>query len=428
MVRLLHLSDIHFSKLANTAYDLDQHVRDLLVADLKSQLNNGHFTGCLITGDIAFSGQEIEYKTASDFLDSLSTILGFPIGSIWVVPGNHDSDRSVSKNNLLLQDVIKKFRFELPVNQINDKIRAYSSSPEHKDTLLSPLKEYNNFAKKFNCEITLEKFYWDNSITLSESPEVQLHLRGLSSIFISSPEDGDKDENRKLIMSLKQCQHVKADNIISMSLCHHPTSWLRNQRELQTQLCHSFHIQLFGHEHESRVDEINDSIIVHAGAIHPEKNEGAAVPTYNILEFNVVEEEKHISVELKVISRSYSFEDGRFKNIEPKKEKYPIRFPKTQKEKTKQSLNTDNQETTQPQPEKLEDQIALRTLLRKFYDLNSVQQFQTLNELGLIRASDSEALDKKNYMPFFFRAKDENLLGKMQEHIEAKLPTNQKNN
>jgi len=138
MVRLLHLSDIHFSKLANTAYDLDQHVRDLLVADLKSQLNNGHFTGCLITGDIAFSGQEIEYKTASDFLDSLSTILGFPIGSIWVVPGNHDSDRSVSKNNLLLQDVIKKFRFELPVNQINDKIRAYSSSPEHKDTLLSP--------------------------------------------------------------------------------------------------------------------------------------------------------------------------------------------------------------------------------------------------------------------------------------------------
>jgi F0F1-type ATP synthase beta subunit len=78
--------------------------------------------------EVVDTGAPISVPVGKETLGRIFNVLGEAI----------DNGKEVSKNNLLLQDVIKKFRFELPVNQINDKIRAYSSSPEHKDTLLSP--------------------------------------------------------------------------------------------------------------------------------------------------------------------------------------------------------------------------------------------------------------------------------------------------
>lgn len=439
MVRLLHLSDIHFSKRSNTHYDLDQHVRDELSAELKTQLQHGAFTGCVITGDIAFSGNDIEYDEALKFLSTLSEELGFPLGSIWIVPGNHDYNRGAADDSRILRDLIRDFR-KFKEADLNKQIVEYSTSIEHKDKLFNPLTAYNGFAKQFNCDISSEKSFWDAQIQLSENPKVNLYLRGLNSCLISSFEDDDKNDHTKMIMSLRQCQLGPKTDGIKMSLCHHPISWIRNGKELQTQLGNSFHVQLFGHEHEPSVDELNGSVLVHAGAVHPERNEGAAVPTYNILEFSVHQEEKNELVKLNVISRSYDIKAGRYKTIEPKKgfdHRYTFPLPKQGPVKQVDSVVTApvaasasgpvtapvaaSVAAAHPAPmSELDEQLAIRTLQVHFYSLIFYQQLEILQKLDLVTVADNEILEKKKFSTFFQRAKEKDLLEEMWRMVSLK--------
>lgn len=432
MIRLLHLSDIHFSKRSGTHYDLDEHVRNLILTDLKEQVVNGPLTGCLVTGDIAFSGQEKEYEKALEFFASLSSELNFQEGAFWVVPGNHDYDRKAALDSIIVSELIEKFR-KIDENEINDHIQKYSTSVEHKAKLYSPLNAFNNFAKKFGCSISPDLSFWDNRISLSESPELFLYIRGLNSALISSSQDDKKNDNTRMVMSLRQCQHKKVEDGLVMTLCHHPMSWLRNGEVLETELCNNAHIQLYGHQHENRIREIDKSVIIHAGAVHPERpHAGASIPSYNILEFSVEQETKSTVIALKVISRAYDFNEGIFKNIETKnglnhKFKYEIKTKVSSLSTATEVLGLKSH-SKEFVTSKINEELSLRTMLRKFYDLNVVQQFQILNELGLIREEDSEAIEKKNFMPFFFRAKDEKLLERMRDCIEAKHSVNQEIN
>jgi 3',5'-cyclic AMP phosphodiesterase CpdA len=91
----LHLSDIHFSKRSGRAGDLDEDLRRELEADaLGVRRTFDHFTGILVSGDIAFSGQSAEYDTAKSWLNRLCAALGCPPEDVWVVPGNHDVERA----------------------------------------------------------------------------------------------------------------------------------------------------------------------------------------------------------------------------------------------------------------------------------------------------------------------------------------------
>ncbi len=90
----LHLSDIHFTKHSGRPGDLDEDVRRELECDaLEVRRRFDHFTGILVSGDIAFSGQAAEYDTAKSWLNQLCLSLGCAAEDVWVVPGNHDVDR-----------------------------------------------------------------------------------------------------------------------------------------------------------------------------------------------------------------------------------------------------------------------------------------------------------------------------------------------
>jgi predicted phosphodiesterase len=88
-VRWLHVSDFHFSDksqaqggsivleaLLNTLVDMRQKGRG---ADL-----------IFVTGDVAQSGSETEYRMAEDYLVRLCQALDLPRAAVFIVPGNHD--------------------------------------------------------------------------------------------------------------------------------------------------------------------------------------------------------------------------------------------------------------------------------------------------------------------------------------------------
>lgn len=96
MLTLLHLSDVHFvDRDHGTQFDVDQQVRRALLDDIAAKPANGEsYDAVLITGDIAYSGQQAEYNRAREFLAELFSRVGDIAPNTFMVPGNHDIDRN----------------------------------------------------------------------------------------------------------------------------------------------------------------------------------------------------------------------------------------------------------------------------------------------------------------------------------------------
>lgn len=74
MLSFIHLSDIHFHKYSGDAYDIDHDLRCEIIRDISYEYRKKISTidGILICGDIAFSGDEQQYNSATTFLSVLA--------------------------------------------------------------------------------------------------------------------------------------------------------------------------------------------------------------------------------------------------------------------------------------------------------------------------------------------------------------------
>jgi 3',5'-cyclic AMP phosphodiesterase CpdA len=89
----LHLSDLHFR--ATHAYD-ENIVLQALLRDVTDRIQQDGLRPdfVAVSGDIAFSGQPAEYELARRFFDDLLATTGLGKDRLFLVPGNHDVDRS----------------------------------------------------------------------------------------------------------------------------------------------------------------------------------------------------------------------------------------------------------------------------------------------------------------------------------------------
>ena len=148
----VHLSDIHFILAFSneSPFDIDKPVRDAILHDAKNLGSKlGPISGILISGDIAYAGKPGEYKTALDWLAQLTEILNCEKEYLWCVPGNHDVDRSVLKENTAISAVHARLR------QTTDRDAQLRNDLEVENTgrlLFSPLKAYTEeFATRLGC-------------------------------------------------------------------------------------------------------------------------------------------------------------------------------------------------------------------------------------------------------------------------------------
>ncbi len=89
MVRILHLSDLHFR--ASDQWQADpvlEALRRDAVATWKGRVDL-----LIVTGDIAYSGKKAEYDLADAWLEALISELGLDRARVVLAPGNHDVDR-----------------------------------------------------------------------------------------------------------------------------------------------------------------------------------------------------------------------------------------------------------------------------------------------------------------------------------------------
>ncbi len=181
----IHLSDIHFHKNSGDNYDLDYDLRNEIIEDIKREVNAlGSVSGILISGDIAFSGKQVEYKSAERFLFELCQLLQIPKTSIYCVPGNHDVDQDVIKESHSLERAQSGIETS---KKLDSEIAGYMRDPNSKTMMYSHIHEYNNFSAKFNCNIDADRQTWKNDLKLNDGSLLRLY--GLNSVIISSHRD-----------------------------------------------------------------------------------------------------------------------------------------------------------------------------------------------------------------------------------------------
>jgi len=309
-VRLVHLSDIHFSGYSSRwEPNIDQ--RRELVRDLARLVNgDGPVDGVLVGGDIAKTAAREQYEVASEWLDEVCRAGKCPTERVWVVPGNHDIDRSPHDAILwrpyllsLVREALASNNFELVDRLIRDWFLLDASA----DRLFESLASYNEFATTLNCPTTADLPSWTD-LTL-DLDGLQVQLTGLNSVLFSDTRD--YEHMPSLALGLRQCEFDTADGRLQLALVHHPPEWIGDWDHVARHFFSRVHLVLFGHEHrfETHQPEDEGAVIVRAGAVGPEEGGLAEyVPSWNLITLR----REDPCVEIMIEPRVWSPEQTRF--------------------------------------------------------------------------------------------------------------------
>jgi predicted phosphodiesterase len=425
---LVHLSDIHFSSTSGNVHDVDQNVRDELlrdVAGLTKQL--GSAAGVLVTGDIAFSGKKEEYQHAATWLRKVCDAVGCEEQNVSVVPGNHDVDRKLASD--LITTMLHQNIRGLDGSAIDSKLQEFFSNAQSANALLAPLMEYNAFAQRFGCAVSAKDPYWQRDLVLSCGTTIR--MRGLCSAYVSNADD----DKGKMILGTAYAGVQRDNKVLHLTLCHHPPEWLRDQDSVEDHLKSKVHIQLFGHKHAQRVDQINDKVRLVAGAMHPERRELAWVPTYNVLEIKRRDSE-HIG--LRLYQRRWHQPDTSFiADRDPNNGKeyrefkwggYPLSNPPNQQPIARTvtqmgqdaapsvvvvTVPTTNAESTTESANK-------HRLTFRFLTLPTLDRYEIALKLGLLREGDDAQPPNTLFLEVFQRAVDAQHIAELWDETERR--------
>jgi calcineurin-like phosphoesterase family protein len=311
MLTFLHISDVHLKREygKSSVYDLDADLRSALNRDLK-QLHSviGGFDGLLLGGDIAFRGHADEYARARGWINELNELCELEPSNTWVVPGNHDVDRSIAESFTIKQ--YREFLRTCPENEIDgnlEQLLLHDAAARH--SFLTPLSNYNDFASAYGCDISVDQPFWEARLSFSQ--RLNLVIRGVTSPLIS--DQNDEPTSFPLVVGHAQALLGQNPDEVQMVLCHHPPSWIRQGAILQSIFDLRSRVQLYGHEHSFGIQTCQTSVRIGAGAIHPGRDEGTWDPRYNIIQLDILNDGgSRPNVEIRVYSRAWNSGAQRF--------------------------------------------------------------------------------------------------------------------
>lgn len=158
---LLHISDIHFRapNCVDPHLDPNRPYRTRLLRDVRDRARDlGPVKAILIGGDIAYQGATAEYQAAMNWIQDLVSVAGCSMERVFVVPGNHDIDRTIIASSPAVrntQAAIVRASSERREQEFCAQIRDGDTGR----SLVAPLAAYNDFAKNFNCQ-SCQSFSW----------------------------------------------------------------------------------------------------------------------------------------------------------------------------------------------------------------------------------------------------------------------------
>ena len=428
---LLHISDIHFTEPDCLEEETDQEhtIRMRVAGHLRSKVDEmGPVDVILVGGDIAFKGHPDEYKAATKWLHKLAEICGCsPTQRIFVVPGNHDVDRNITRKHNGLQNIQHRLA-TTPLANREAMLRKQLRDEQTGRDIFAAHTAYNEFAAPMNCQIYPKKIFWHQDIDLGGG--VMLRINGLTSTLLSG-RDGNDDNERALYLSPMQTALEPVEDRVHLTLCHHPIDWLEDGEAVDDDVNNRARFQLFGHKHRQRIIPTPNYLRVMAGAVNPSRKESGWEPGYNLL---------LIDVEGTGPGRQLRYETHQFRyqkqpeGFVPVKTEWgedfhvgTIRFPgrvvpaPAQPDEAMASgpfaAAVANEQ--EPEPAVVDDveasmgDEARRDLIHRFWQLSGDRKRHIMLTLGLITEEEFSIPEPERYGTAFLRAGDRNQIDQL---------------
>lgn len=244
MITWLHLSDLHFRASKLHAWDEDvvlQQLLDDVLRCLKEYQLVLDFV--LVSGDIAFSGSAAEYAMASGFFDELLAITGLSEDQLFLVPGNHDVDRTAISSGA--ETIVSSCTGRQAVD------RALIQQMD-RELILSKFHNYAEFVQRYlgDHRLTCDEHYC--SVRTLQRHSREISVLGLNSAWLSY---GDHDRNHLALGERQVHQAIKAslDADLRIAMLHHPFDWLQDTDHEACEALLMDHCDFVLHGHLHRV-------------------------------------------------------------------------------------------------------------------------------------------------------------------------------
>ena len=253
-VRILHLSDFHFSE--KKQWDADA-VLSGLVREVANLAQNDLSPDIIaMTGDLAHAGKPSEYTQASKWIDErlLPAAGGLSKQRVLIVPGNHDVDRGVVSTGR----VAKAVQNELLNEKSQDAIAAILGNANERDVLLKRHAAYMDFADAYGPTVGHQSVPWW-SVPV-EVRELRIFFAGVCSSWMSwcDKDRGDLLVGRWQARELLKDADDSADFDLRVVLMHHPWDYLAefDKDEVQRILRDHADVILSGHRHREESTQV----------------------------------------------------------------------------------------------------------------------------------------------------------------------------
>ncbi|OWV96927.1 hypothetical protein ATY81_27575 [Rhizobium sp. R72] len=207
-----------------------------------------------LTGDIAFSGKENEYLHATKFLDELLQRTGVGRDRLFVIPGNHDVDRTKGKG------LARTLSSSDDADAYFDPSEAF---PHIQHRQAGFLRWYNDYFRGIH---TLTA----NS-TCGELRSLNVNGRAMLVASLNSAAFSlDDNDHSKLWVGSRSLDrlrfhHSEPADTFRVALIHHPFDWLASgeQAKVRTAVRDFADVILSGHLHENNVEQV---VGIHSGS------------------------------------------------------------------------------------------------------------------------------------------------------------------
>lgn len=289
---ILHLSDLHFKKSTNGCINK----RDNLIDAIKNKILGSEQLFVLISGDLAYSGQEEEFDEVRKFLISIETELKKKYSSLQIefifTPGNHDCDFQ-DNNEIEIRDIILKSIMENP-EICTDTVVNNSTKVQN---------NYFNFIKTFSSYERINTELSNKLLTKYEYvvEGYKITFNSYNSAWMSTK----NEKQSKMVFPLKLINKEKIfedKSNLRISFFHHPYHWLEHQniREFKEFVKNSADLIFTGHEHTVTAnrenDFINNSNVIHIEAGTIQDSHSELESKFNLLIYETKNNKKELVV------------------------------------------------------------------------------------------------------------------------------------
>jgi predicted phosphodiesterase len=443
---LVHISDIHFKATeVGQPDDPNRALRSDLVEDVKKMRTEigRPANGIILTGDIAFAGKAVEYDFAYKWLEEeLCPAAGCTIEEVFVIPGNHDVDRTAEAGPA--QQAARAQLRQTSAHKADKEISKWLRDRKSSDVIFGPIENYNRFAAKFVC--MLRPYLADDEkegkkeedlpgrpfarrdLVLNDGSE--LRLWGFNSVLVS----GEDDAKDNMLIDPAASQIEPEEGVTHLVTTHHPFNWLKNGGPFEDRVNKVAKIQLFGHEHTRRVDEVKRYLRIRAGALQPDRDERDWKPGYNWIGVLVDGENANrklvvqLWVRMHEVSKFIAIPDDDDNDVWTNKFDLPNWSPPTRPvdpavsgaernvpEDAAMEALEPMMSTDKPPP------VTWRSVTIKLFKLKEPEQRRVIASLKLNRAGDRDLKDYEAATVAVRRSRDEGSLEKLDTAIDEAL-------